>query len=71
MTGSNLDGSMNPKELALAIGELLQSLQLARSTAALEKSVSDAWDKVHGELTFGWANAKDYAKEIEARFGIE
>lgn len=71
MTGSNLDGTMNPRELALAIGELLRILQVPRSLpGGVRPDIKDAFDKLHGELAFGWPTAQEYADIIEKRFGF-
>lgn len=74
MPGSNLDGTMNPHELAIAIGDLLRALQMPRSLGVLGKPVlpgaEAAFDKVHGELGFGYPTAEEYAIEIEKKFGL-
>jgi hypothetical protein len=60
------------KELCEAIGELLASMQVPRSLGALKKpylpGVEEAWDKVHGEIAFGYPSAHDYANALESRF---
>lgn len=64
--------AMTDEELIDAIAELLSTLQVPRSIGLLGSGgfpgARDAWDKVHGELAFGWPSKQDYADALAARF---